>query len=106
LTSARAWLAKVGDEFITGVATALREVTLKDLAIAALPGIAGLIFVFTTGIGLGHRQAKFGFVLESNRALRFAARGPLGVARPGGFIAVRSRKAPAATSRNVVDQAA
>ena len=91
--SARGWLTKVGNEFIQSVTTALREVTLKDLALAALPGIAGLIFVFTTGIGLGHRQAKFGFLMETTGALRFAARGPLGVVRSGGFIAVRARKA-------------
>ena len=95
LTSARTWLTKVSNEFINSVATALREVTLKDLALAALPGIAGLMFVFLTGIGLGHRQARFGFVMETTGALRFAAGGPLGVVRPGGSIAVRTRRSAA-----------
>lgn len=106
--SARGWLTKVGNEFIESVTTALREVTLKDLALAALPGIAGLIFVFTTGIGLGHRQAKFGFLMETTGALRFAARGPLGVVRSGGFIAVRARKAATRGSAGsaAVDRAA
>lgn len=92
LTSAQVWIAKVSDQFITSVAKALREVTLKDLALAALPGIAGLLFVFMTGIGLGHRQAKFGFIMQRTGALRFVAGGPLGVVRSGGFVSLRMNK--------------
>ena len=88
----------MSDQFITSVAKAIREVTLKDLALAALPGIAGLLFVFMTGIGLGHRQAKFGFIMQSTDALRFAAGGPLGVVRSGGLVAMRMNKAAKAHS--------
>jgi hypothetical protein len=73
------------------VREALREVTLKDLALAALPGLAAILFFFLTGIGIGHRQARFGFALEPTGALRFAVRGPLGVVRPGGFTSVPAR---------------
>ena len=55
---------------------ALREVSLKDLALAALPGIAGLMFLFALGVGLGHRQAWFAFSLDTGGALRFAVHGP------------------------------
>ena len=107
-TSARGWLTKVGNEFIESVTTALREVTLQDLALAALPGIAGLLFIFTTGIGLGHRQAKFGFLMETRGVLRFASGGPLGVVRSPGLVAVRARKAAkrAPAGSTAVDRAA
>lgn len=94
------------------VRAALREVTLQELALAALPGLVGMLFFFTTGIGIGHRQAKFGFALESTGALRFAMRGPLGVVRPGGFIAMPARAhkprraAPRRSTVVAVDRAA
>ena len=99
---------QVGDKFIDSLKSALREVTLEDLALAALPGIAGLLFALSTGIGLGRRQAKFNFVMESTGALRFAARGPLGVVRSGGFIAVRAARKSAAkpAKLKLVDQVA
>ena len=71
---------------------ALREVSLKDLALAALPGIAGLMLFFATGVGLGHRQARFGFAMEPTGTLRFAAPGPLGVVRSGQFVSVHVRR--------------
>ena len=82
---------------------ALREVSLKDLALAALPGIAGLMFLFALGVGLGHRQARFAFSLDTGGALRFAVHGPLGAVRSGKLISVRPRRVggglPRATNR-------
>jgi hypothetical protein len=92
------WIGRVASQVADEVREALREVTLKELALAAFPGLVGMLFFFTTGIGLGHRQAKFGFALESTGALRFAARGPLGVVRPGGFIAMPTRAGKARSS--------
>ncbi len=85
------WLGRVAGHVADEVRAALRQVTLKELALAALPGLAGILFCLATGIGLGHRQAKFGFALESTGALRFAIRGPIGVVRPGGFISLPTR---------------
>ena len=92
------WLSGVASQIFHGVREALRNVTLTELALAALPGVAGLLFFFGTGIGLGHRQAKFGFALASSGAVRFAVRGPLGVVRSGSTVSVHSRKNTAAVT--------
>lgn len=87
------WTRRVGDtvsRIAHEVVEALREVSLKDLALAALPGIAGLMFLFVLGVGLGHRQARFAFSLDTGGALRFAVHGPLGVVRSGRQISVRT----------------
>lgn len=74
------------------IVEALREVSLKDLALAALPGIAGLLFFFATGVGMGHRQARFGFAIEPTGTLRFLTPGVLGVVRSGHSVAVRTAR--------------
>jgi hypothetical protein len=89
------WTRRVGDtvgRIVHEVVETLREVSLKDLALAALPGIAGLMFLFALGVGLGHRQARFTFSLDTGGALRFAVHGPLGVVRSGQLISVRTRR--------------
>ncbi len=96
------WLGRVAGQVADEVRAALREVSLKELALAALPGLAGIVFCLATGIGLGHRQAKFGFALESTGALRFAVRGPIGVLRPGGFISLPNRAGTPRSTRSRV----
>jgi hypothetical protein len=96
------WLSGVASQIFHGVREALRNVTLTELALAALPGVAGLLFFFGTGIGLGHRQAKFGFALASSGAVRFAVRGPLGVVRNGSSVSVHSRKNASAVKTDAV----
>jgi hypothetical protein len=82
------------------VRTALQNASTLELFMGALPGLMGLISFFAAGIGLGRRQAKFGFAMESTGIMRFAAKGPLGIVRPGGFIAVHGKAAPAASRRS------
>lgn len=86
------WFSGIASQIFHGVREALRNVSLTELALAALPGVAGLLFFFATGVGLGRRQAKFGFAMASSGAMRFAVRGPLGVVRNGSSVAVHSRK--------------
>ena len=90
-TSGGGWLAYLATQISLGVREALRNVSVTDLALAALPGLVGLLFFFASGVGLGRRQARFGFALQSTGAMRFAAPGPLGVVRSGSQIAVRVR---------------
>lgn len=100
------WLGDVATTVGREVREALREVTLKQLALAALPGFAGLLLFLATGVGLGHRQARFSFALETSGA-RLAPRGPLGLVSSGSFVQMGSRK-PAAGRRtlSLVDRAA
>jgi hypothetical protein len=65
----------------------------------ALPGLLGLVAFFVAGVGLGRRQAKFGFAMESTDIMRFAAKGPLGVVR-GSFIAVSPKRTPVVRSKS------
>jgi hypothetical protein len=83
------------------VRTALQNASTLDLFMGALPGLMGLISFFAAGIGLGRRQAKFGFAMENTGIMRFAAKGPLGVVRPGGFIAIHGKAAPVGQRRSV-----
>ncbi|MFM8598370.1 MAG: hypothetical protein ACKOB8_05120 [Mycobacterium sp.] len=87
------WLAYLATQISLGVREALRNVSVTELALAALPGLVGLLFFFASGVGLGRRQARFGFALQSTGAIRFAARGPLGVVRSGTMVSVRVRGA-------------
>lgn len=87
------WLAYLATQISLGVREALRNVSVTELALAALPGLVGLLFFFASGVGLGRRQARFGFALQSTGAIRFAARGPLGVVRSGTSVSVRVRGA-------------
>ncbi len=99
--TANSWISGIATQIFHGVREALRNVSLTELALAALPGAVGLIFFFATGVGLGRRQAKFGFAMASSGAVRFAVRGPLGVVRSGSSVAVHSRKAPATPAEQV-----
>lgn len=100
------WISGIASQIFHGVREAFRNVTLAELALAALPGAAGLLFFFATGIGLGHRQAKFGFAMATSGSVRFAVRGPLGVVRTGSIVAVHSRKKAAAKETALVDETA
>jgi hypothetical protein len=73
---------------ITGV---LVSVSIWALLSAALPGLGGLAFVGAAGVGLGYRQAKFGFLVRTSGSARFLGSGPLGVVRSGSFIDLRAR---------------
>lgn len=75
------------------VREALRTATTAELLMGALPGLLGLVAFFVAGVGLGRRQAKFGFAMETTGIMRFAAKGPLGVVR-GSFIAIHPQKTP------------
>ena len=88
-------LANLPGQIAQALREALRTVSLAELALAALPGLAGLLVFFATGVRIGHRQAKFGFAMEMTGIMRFAPAGPLGVVRTGSFIAVSPKKAAA-----------
>ena len=99
------WLGDAATTIAREVREALREVTLKDLALAALPGIAGLLFFLVTGVGLGHRQARFSFALETSGA-RLAPRGPLGLVGSGSLVRMRSTTPTRRRTLRLVDRAA
>ena len=65
--------------------------SLWELAAAALPGVCGLGIFTAAGVGIGRRQAKAGFALQTAGIARFAAGGPVGVVRSGSLVAVRAR---------------
>jgi hypothetical protein len=69
----------------------LVAVSLWELAAAALPGVGGLGIFTAAGVGIGRRQAKAGFALQTAGIARFAAGGPVGVVRSGSVVAVRAR---------------
>ncbi len=81
-------LAQLPGKIAHAIREALQSVSLADLALAALPGIAGLVFFYAAGIGVGRRQAKFGFMMHLTGVARFARLGPLGVVRSGSLVAV------------------
>lgn len=92
-TQADSWLRNLPAQIAHAIREGLKSVSLTELALAALPGLAALFVFFATGIGLGHRQARYGFVMHITGIMRFAPSGPLGVVRSGSFVAVRPRKA-------------
>lgn len=101
------WLGDVATTIGREVRAALAEVTLKDLALAALPGIAGLLFCLVTGVGLGHRQARFSFAIQTAGATRLPPRGPLGVVGSDSFVHVNARATkPRNRALRPVDRAA
>lgn len=75
---------------------AFREIaahlSLAALALAALPGLGGLLILTSAGIRIGYRQAKANFVLRTNNVARFAAQGPIGIVRSGSLISIGSRR--------------
>ena len=68
------------------------HLSVAALAVAALPGLGGLLIVTAAGIRIGYRQAKANFTLRTNNLARFARQGPIGVVRSGSLIAVRARR--------------
>lgn len=88
-------LANLPHQIAQALREALRTVSLAELALAALPGLAGLLVFFATGVKMGHRQAKFGFAMEMTGIMRFAPTGPLGIVRTGSFVAVSAKKTTA-----------
>lgn len=88
-------LANLPHQIAQALRDALRTLSLAELALAALPGLAGLLVFFATGVKMGHRQAKFGFAMEMTGIMRFAPTGPLGIVRTGSFVAVSAKKTAA-----------
>jgi len=68
-------------------------VSLWALAAGALPGVGGLVILFSTGARLGYRQAKAGFALRTAGIASFARSGavPLGVVRSASLVVIRPR---------------
>jgi hypothetical protein len=69
----------------------LLRASLWALAAAALPGAGGLAILTATGVRVGYRQAKAGFVVRAAGIARFTGPGPLGVVRSGTLVVVRPR---------------
>jgi hypothetical protein len=69
----------------------LLHASLWALAAAALPGAGGLAILTATGVRIGYRQAKAGFVVRAAGIARFTGPGPLGVVRSGTLVVVRPR---------------
>jgi len=45
----------------------------SDIAVVALPGLAGLMLMTASGTAIGYRQARAGQVLRHSGAARFMA---------------------------------
>lgn len=103
-TPSGSWLSNLPGKIMQAIVDAIRTASVAELAMAALPGLAGLLLFFATGVRVGHRQAKFGFAMEMTGIMRFAPAGPLGVVRSGSFIAVNSKSAPAPAARTQARQ--
>jgi len=69
----------------------LVPLSLWALATGALPGLVGLLVVFSAGARVGYRQAKAGFAVRVGGIARFAGPGPLGVVRSGSLVALHQR---------------
>ena len=71
----------------------LLPVSLWALAAGALPGVGGLVILFSTGARLGYRQAKAGFAVRTAGIASFARSGavPLGVVRSAALVVIRPR---------------
>src|SRR5262245_36540900 len=51
----------------------LRTAKTSDIAVVALPGLAGLVLMTVSGAVIGHRQARAGHMLRHTAAARFMA---------------------------------
>jgi len=51
----------------------LRTAKTSDIAVVALPGLAGLVLMTVTGAVIGQRQARAGHMLRHSGAARFMA---------------------------------
>jgi len=91
----RSSLIEVPLHIVQALGKILRSASLEELALAALPGIGGLLFFTGAGVRVGHRQAKVGFALQTTDLARFVRPGPLGVVRSGSLVVMRRPKAGA-----------
>ena len=73
------------------ITAVLVPVSLAALALACLPGIAGLLIISAAGMAVGYRQAKAAVTLRAVGIARFARLGPLGVVRSGSLVAMHPR---------------
>jgi len=71
----------------------LLPVSLWALAAGALPGVGGLVILFSTGARLGYRQAKAGFAVRTAGIASFPCSGavPLGAVRSAALVVIRPR---------------
>src|SRR6478752_5116627 len=71
----------------------LLPVSLWALAAGALPGVGGLVILFSTGARLGYRQAIAGFAVRTAGIASFPRSGavPLGAVRSGSLVVIRPR---------------
>ena len=69
----------------------LESPTLMALAIAALPGLGGLLVLTAGGVRLGYRQAKARVAIQMHGIARFVAVEPTVSARCGALVLLRPR---------------
>jgi hypothetical protein len=62
---------------------------LSALAVAAWPGVAGLLVSTAAGVRIGHRQARARMALRTSGIARFAVDGPVGIVRSASLVALR-----------------
>ncbi|MHC9294028.1 hypothetical protein ACRCUN_16325 [Mycobacterium sp. LTG2003] len=86
----------------------LESPTLMALAIAALPGLAGLLVLTAGGVRLGYRQAKARVAVQVHGIARFVAMEPVAEVRCGALVLLRPRirSAPKPVVTAVLDEAA
>jgi hypothetical protein len=93
LTPDAAFSTAAGSSFRQVFGELLLPVSLWALAAVALPGVGGLVILFSTGARLGYRQAKAGFAVRTAGIVSFARSGavPLGVVRSASLVVIRPR---------------
>jgi hypothetical protein len=93
LTPDAAFSIAAGSSFRQVFGELLLPVSLWALAAGALPGVGGLVILFSTGARLGYRQAKAGFAVRTAGIASFAGSGavPLGVVRSAALVVIRPR---------------
>ena len=89
-------LEKVRSVLQHTVGAMLAPLSVLALAALASPGVAGLLLLGAAGMFVGYRQARAASMLRAVGIARFAKAGPLGIVRPGGFVAVHVRPSRAA----------
>ena len=71
--------------------TLVESPSLMALAMAALPGLFGLLVLTGGGVRVGYRQAKADLVMHRHGLAQFARMGPIGVVRSESLVSVRLR---------------
>lgn len=86
----------------------LESPTLMALAVAALPGVAGLLVLTASGVRLGYRQAKARLAVHVQGIARFVPVEPVDDQRCGTLVFLRpwASRAPGLNATPVVDEAA